>query len=312
MGTPDFAVNSLTELVDNGYEVVGVVTQPDRPKGRGKKLTPPPVKQKALELGLPVYQPEKIKTEEFINVLEGLKPDVIIVVAFGQILSKKILDLPSLGCINVHASLLPKYRGAAPIHWCIINGETKTGVTTMYMAEGLDTGDMLLKEEVEITPNMNTGELHDKLAEIGGKVLVNTLEKLAKNEIVPEAQDDEFSTYASLLKKEHEIISWDKTSQEIHNLIRGLNPWPGAYTLYNGERLKIYESDLSLECKINEDSAPNGTILQISEEGFWVKTSDKPLLITKVRPAGKKTMLAKDFINGHKVSLGSRLGDEIA
>lgn len=308
MGTPDFAVSSLEHLVKAEYEVIGVVTQPDRQKGRGKKITAPPVKQKAEEFGLPVFQPQKVREEGFINTLEELNPDVIVVVAYGQILPKVILELPKFGCINVHASLLPKYRGAAPLHWSIINGETKTGITTMYMNEGLDTGDMLLKEEVEIGPNMNTGELHDKLADMGGKILIKTLDLLQKDEITPEAQNDQESSYAPLLKKEHEKISWDESSSNIHNLVRGMNPWPGAYTVYNKQRLKILETRLnSLGYAENNKS---GTIIEIDDTGFWVKTKDGNILITKVQPAGKKAMPAGDFINGYQIKKGFALGDE--
>ncbi|SMB93399.1 methionyl-tRNA formyltransferase [Desulfonispora thiosulfatigenes DSM 11270] len=309
MGTPDFAVSSLEYLVKANYEVIGVVTQPDRQKGRGKKITAPPVKQKALELGLPIFQPEKVRNEEFIEILKELNPDIIVVVAFGQILPKDILELPSFGCINVHASLLPKYRGAAPIHWSIINGETKTGITTMYMNEGLDTGDMLLKEEILIDNNMNSGELHDELAELGGELLVRTLDLLQKNKIIPQPQNDQESTYASLLKKEHEVISWDENSTNIHNLVRGMNPWPGAYTVCNNERLKILETRLN-NLESSGDKSKVGTIIEVDNDGFWVKTEDDKLLITKVQPAGKKAMLAKDFINGYKIKTGLVLGDQ--
>lgn len=308
MGTPDFAVSSLEYLIRAEHEVIGVVTQPDRRRGRGKKVTAPPVKQKAEELSLPVFQPQKVSEEEFIETLEKLNPDVIVVVAYGQILPKTILDLPRYGCINVHASLLPKYRGAAPLHWSIINGETKTGVTTMYMDEGLDTGDMLLKEEIEIEANMNTGELHEKLADLGGEVLVKTLDFLQKDEIIPEAQNEEESTYAPLLTKEHEKISWDVSSSDIHNLIRGMNPFPGAYTVYNKQRLKILESRLN--GLGSSGNSKNGTIIDTDDTGFWVKTKDGKILITKVQPAGKKAMPAVDFINGYQIKAGFVLGDE--
>jgi len=227
MGTPQFAVETLEQLIQAGHQILGVVTQPDRPKGRGSKLNPTPVKVKADEYGLPVYQPEKIRDPIFIQKLADLKPEVIVVVAYGQILPKEILELPPLGCINVHASLLPKYRGAAPIHWSIINGEKETGVTTMLMDQGLDTGNMLLKTSVEIGSSETTGELHDKLAVLGGQLLIETLSMMAKGEITPQAQDDGQATYAPLLNKEHELINWQKKAQDIQNLIRGMNPWPG-------------------------------------------------------------------------------------
>lgn len=310
MGTPDFAVPSLEALYNGKFNILGVVTQPDRPKGRGQKLKPSPVKEKAQELGLEVFQPNKIKEPEFISFLENLKPDFIVVVAFGQILPKAILTIPKFGCINVHASLLPKYRGAAPIHWAVINGEKETGVTTMFMDEGLDTGDMLLKENITITSEMTTGELHDKLALVGGQLLVQTLHKLQKSEIIPEPQDEKKSCYASLLKGEHEIIQWHRDSEDIHNLIRGMNPWPGAYTFYKGLRLKIWRSNLKNAER--GSTAQPGSILAKDIEGFWVQTKDKPLLITQVQPAGKKVMSAKDFFNGYKLELGQVLGDENA
>ena len=222
MGTPDFAVPCL-EVLQAKTEVLAVITQPDRPKGRGHNLQASPVKQKALEYNLPVLQPEKIKTEEFTAELEKLQPDLIVVVAFGQILSQRILDIPPLGCVNVHASLLPRYRGAAPIHWSIINGEKETGVTTMLMDAGLDTGDMLLKDKVAITEEMTTEELHDQLMAMGGKLLAETIDGLANGTITPEKQDDSISNYAGMLNKETGHIDWSKSAVEIHNLIRGLN-----------------------------------------------------------------------------------------
>lgn len=306
MGTPQFAVESLVKLVEAGHQVVGVITQPDRPKGRGKKLAPPPVKEKAVKLGLPVYQPIKVKDANFIQKLKDLNPEVIVVVAFGQILPKSILDLPPQGCINVHASLLPKYRGAAPIHWAIIKGEKETGITTMYMNEGLDTGDMLLKAKVTIGPQTTTGELHDQLAVLGGQVLIETLKKLEKNELTPQPQNDDLASYAPLLTKEHEKINWDSSAQKIHNLIRGMNPWPGAYTIYKGDRLKIWTT--VLEEEINEKGR-TGEIIALTNSGFWVQTQDKPILVTKVQPAGKKVMEAKAFINGFFVQTGQILGE---
>lgn len=307
MGTPDFAVNSLEKLVEKGHQVLAVITQPDRPKGRGKKLTPPPVKEKALDLGLKIMQPERIKDSYFIEKIKILQPDVIVVVAFGQILPESILSLPPLGCINVHASLLPKYRGAAPIHWAIINGETKTGITTMFMDKGLDTGDMLLKEEVEIGMDMTTGQLHDQLAKLGAELLVETLDKLEDKTIVPIPQEDAGSTYAPLLNKEHEKINWAKKAADIHNLVRGMNPWPGAYTLDNKKRLKIWST--KLECNIKRTEDLPGTVVELKEEGFLVQTGDIPILITMVQPAGKKKMAASDYVNGYGLTIGTQLGD---
>jgi len=306
MGTPQFAVFTLEKLVQGGHEVVGVVTQPDRPQGRGKKLAPSPVKVKAQELGLTVYQPEKIREPSFIEILRGLEPEVIVVVAYGQILPKAILDLSPRGCINVHASLLPKYRGAAPIHWAIINGEKESGVTTMLMDQGLDTGAMLLKKRVEITPDMTTGELHDMLAVLGARLLAETLEKLAQGEIKPEAQDDSQSSYAPLLQKEHEKIAWHKGKVNIHNLIRGMNPWPGAYTFLKETRLKVWETSLK---KFTGSLGTVGQIMKLDEEGFWVQTGDEPILVTKVQPAGKNIMSAVSFANGYSISPGDFLGE---
>jgi len=308
MGTPEFAVESLNQIVQAGHNVVGVITQPDRPKGRGKKLAPPPVKEKAIELDLQVYQPEKVREANFIDVLKAVNPEVIIVVAFGQIIPKTILELPSFGCINVHASLLPKYRGAAPIHWAVINGETETGITTMFMDEGLDTGDMLLKERVPIEPNTTTGELHDQLAVLGGQVLVKTLAKLEKGELFPQPQNHELASYAPLLKKEHEKISWEQSAQNIHNLVRGMNPWPGAYTFYKESRLKIRQTYLKENKYLTGGKV--GEIIAIDDDGLWVQTSDKPILVSRLQPAGKNKMSAKDFINGYDVTVRQFLGEK--
>jgi len=241
MGTPDFAVPALRALVSAGHDVVGVFTQPDRPAGRGKNLKPSPVKVVAEELGLAVFQPEKIKTPEGIQQLRVLEPEGIIVVAYGQILSKEILELPAKGCINVHASLLPSYRGAAPIHWAVMRGETRTGVTTMLMDEGLDTGGMFLKREVLISNEATTGEIHDELAALGGELLIDTLNGLEKGDLIPIPQTGE-SNYAPLLKREHERLDWSRRADELHHQIRGLNPWPGAFATFRGENLKIWRS----------------------------------------------------------------------
>ncbi|MDK2823511.1 MAG: methionyl-tRNA formyltransferase [Clostridia bacterium] len=308
MGTPQFAVASLEKVVQAGHQVVGVVTQPDRPKGRGKKLAPSPVKNRAMELGLDIYQPERVKEAQFVQVLKRLNPEVIVVVAYGQILSKEILNLPPLGCINVHASLLPKYRGAAPIHWAIINGETETGITTMLMDQGMDTGDMLLKAKVEIGQDTTTGELHDLLADLGGQVLLETLVKIANGEIKPEPQNNDQASYAPLLKKEHEKIEWNDSAKNIHNLVRGMNPWPGAYTFLRDTRIKIWQTLLK-EIKTLQDGRP-GEILEISEDGIWVQTGNKPLLVSKLQPAGKNVMSARDFFNGYGISIGQFLGED--
>ena len=302
MGTPDFAVPCLKTLNEN-YEVIAVITQPDRPKGRGQKLTPSPIKEYALEHNLTVLQPEKIKTSETEEQLKKLAPDLIVVVAFGQILSKAILDIPKLGCINVHASLLPQYRGAAPIHWSIINGETKTGITTMYMDVGLDTGDMILKEEVAISPKMNTGELHDTLMNIGAKTLLQTIQQIAEGSVVRTKQNDAEASYAPLLTKELERINWLLPAQEIYNLVRGLNPWPVAFSIFKGKKLKIWQTKVIDNVTIGEI----GTVLSLTETGFTVQTGKGILEILELQPESKRKMTAKDFVCGNQISINDKL-----
>ena len=302
MGTPDFAVPCLKTLNEN-YEVIAVITQPDRPKGRGQKLTPSPIKEYALEHNLTVLQPEKIKTLETEEQLKKLAPDLIVVVAFGQILSKAILDIPQLGCINVHASLLPKYRGAAPIHWSIINGETKTGITTMYMDVGLDTGDMILKEEVSISAKMNTGELHDTLMNIGAKTLLQTIKQIAEGSVVRNKQNDAEASYAPLLTKELERINWLLPAQEIYNLVRGLNPWPVAFSIFKGKKLKIWQTKVIDNVTIGEI----GTVLSLTETGFTVQTGKGILEILELQPESKRKMTAKDFVCGNQIAINDKL-----
>ena len=302
MGTPDFAVPCLKTLNEN-YEVIAVITQPDRPKGRGQKLTPSPIKEYALEHNLTVLQPEKIKTSETEEQLKKLAPDLIVVVAFGQILSKAILDIPQLGCINVHASLLPKYRGAAPIHWSIINGETKTGITTMYMDVGLDTGDMILKEEVSISAKMNTGELHDTLMNIGAKTLLQTIKQIAEGSVVRNKQNDAKASYAPLLTKELERINWLLPAQEIYNLVRGLNPWPVAFSIFTGKKLKIWQTKVIDNVTIGEI----GTVLSLTETGFTVQTGKGILEILELQPESKRKMTAKDFVCGNQIAINDKL-----
>jgi len=314
MGTPDFAVPSLQAVYESGHDIVGVFTQPDRPSGRGNKVKASPVKVLAENLRLPVFQPEKIKTPEAVSLLKKLNPACIIVVAFGQILSKEILQLPPYGCINVHASLLPAYRGAAPIHWAVINGETRTGVTTMQMDEGLDTGDMLLTREYPISSSATTGEVHDALAKIGAAVLRDTIQGLEQGMICPRPQPQEF-TYAPLLKREHEKIDWAESALKIQQQIRGLNPWPGAFTTFKKEQVKVWESHLIEEKKINEptqepfrelshEAFSPGQIIAVSQKGLVVKTGDGMLEITELQPAGKRKMAACDLFNGRRVQIG--------
>ena len=299
MGTPDFAVPCL-EVLQAETEVLAVITQPDRPKGRGHNLQASPVKQKALEYNLPVLQPEKIKTEEFTAELEKLQPDLIVVVAFGQILSQRILDIPPLGCVNVHASLLPRYRGAAPIHWSIINGEKETGVTTMLMDAGLDTGDMLLKDKVAITEEMTTEELHDQLMAMGGKLLAETVDGLANGTITPEKQDDSISNYAGMLNKETGHIDWSKSAREIHNLIRGLNSWPVAWSMKDGKNYKFWRTKVE---NSNSDKVP-GTVVELRKNSFCIATGEGLLEVLEIQPPSKKRMSAGDLLRGHGVAVG--------
>ena len=302
MGTPDFAVPSLQAIYEEGYDIVAVITQPDRPRGRGQKLAYSPVKEKALELGLEVIQPLKVKDPVVIAELAKLRPDLIIVMAFGQILPKDLLELPALGCINVHGSLLPAYRGAAPIQRAILNGQKETGITTMLMDVGLDTGDMLLKERVEIAPKMTFGQLHDVLAQIGARVLVDTVRLRKDNKLIPEPQDNAQATYAAMLKREDELIHWEDGVEKIHNQVRGLDPWPGAYTLWEGQGLKIRGSIIH---NLNSTGVEPGTVIQfVKGQGFVVQCGLGSLLVTMVQPIGKKVMAADSFANGYRLEVG--------
>lgn len=309
MGTPDFAVGSLKALAESGkYEIAGVVTQPDRPKGRGRQMLMTPVKEYALAQGYDVYQPQRVKTPEFIQILRDLKPELIVVAAFGQLLSQEILDLPVYGCINVHASLLPKYRGAAPIHYAILSGEKESGVTIMQMDIGMDTGDMLAKVTVPITENMTMGELHDELRVRGAELLLDTIEKIASHTVQAQKQDDEQATYASLLQRSMEKIDWHQPAQKIHDLIRGFNPAPGAFTrLPDGKNLKIWQSRMTDK---NTDDILPGTVAEITKHSFFVACADKLLEIIEVQPESKKRMAAQVFCNGRGVCRGDILGKE--
>lgn len=297
MGTPDFAVPSLKVLIEK-YDVTAVLTQPDKPKGRGKKMAYSAVKEEALKHEIPVYQPIKLKDDrDLINKLKELKPDFIIVVAFGQILTKEVLDIPKYGCINLHASLLPMYRGAAPINWAIINGEKFSGNTTMLMDVGLDTGDMILKDNVEITKNMTAGELHDILMVRGADLLVKSMEGIVNGSVTLQKQSDE-TFYAKMIDKDLAKIDWNKSSEEIHNLVRGLNPWPIAYTNYEDERMKVYESEaLDGECSVEP-----GTILDVSKDGLKVACRSGILLIKKVQFPNGKPLTIEQYINGHEIN----------
>jgi methionyl-tRNA formyltransferase len=303
MGTPDFAVPSLKRLIEE-YNVTAVLTQPDKPKGRGKKMAYTPVKEEALKHGIPVYQPTKLKDDiDLTQKLKELKPDFIIVVAFGQILTKEVLDIPKYACINLHASLLPMYRGAAPLNWAIINGEKVSGNTTMLMDVGLDTGDMILKDEVEITNNMTSGELHDILMVRGADLLIKSMEGIVSGNIVMQKQADE-TFYAKMLDKDLANINWNKSSKEVHNLVRGLNPWPIAYTNYKGERMKIYETEAIEE----ETSAEPGRILDVSKNGVKVACKDSILIIKKVQFPNGKPLTIEQYTNGHEIEKNIILG----
>ena len=305
MGTPDFAVGSLQALCESGkHEILAVVTQPDRPKGRGNKLLQTPVKEYALAQGLTVYQPQKVKTPEFVELLHELQPELIVVAAFGQFLSKEILELPKYGCINVHASLLPKYRGAAPIQYAIIKGEKESGVTIMQMDIGMDTGAMLDKVVVPIAENTTMGELHDALREQGAALLLEVIDKIAAGTAVAEPQDDAQATYATLLDRSMEHIDWSKKAQEVHNLIRGFNPAPSTFTkLPNGKSLKIWGSKMTDK----SSAAAAGTVIETGKHSFFVACGEGVLEITEVQPESKKRMPAQVFLNGRGVQEGDLL-----
>lgn len=310
MGTPDFAVPSLKALVEN-HEVLAVVTQIDRPKGRGHVLTPSPVKEFALAHNIPVLQPVKLSKEpEIIEKLKALEPDVIITCAFGQILPQSVLDIPKFGTINVHGSLLPKYRGAAPIQWAIINGDEKTGITTMLTDIGLDTGDMLLKEEIDIPIDMTAGQLHDIMSELGAKTLIRTLEELEKGTLKPIKQDDSQASYAPKIDKETGHIDWSNTSKRIHDTIRGTTPWPGAWTQLDGQKVRIWRSEFK-DSPYTADQLSRGkpgTILNISDKGMWVQTGDGALLIHEIQVDSGKRMTPLQYSLGHDFKAGMILG----
>ena len=304
MGTPDFAEKSLEDVYNAGHEILAVVTNPDRPKGRGMKMVASPVKEFAVSKNLRIYQPEKVrKNVEFIEEIKKLEPDVICVVAYGKILPKEILEIPKLGCINVHGSLLPKYRGAAPIQWAVINGEKVTGVTTMYMDVGMDTGDMILKEKTEIAPDETTGELWDRLAKIGADLLVKTLEQI-ENKTAPRIPQGEEFSMAPMLDKEMSKIDWEsKTAQEIKNLVRGLNPIMGTYAYLNGKKIKIWKVDV---VKANSEDTKNGTVLKSdSKDGLYIKAKDGVIKVLEIQGENAKRMNIQDFLRGNQIEVGS-------
>ena len=292
MGTPDFSVPCLQALLDAGYLVTGVFTQPDKPKGRGYQLAPPPVKEFALTQNLPVFQPKTMRDAETLEQLKGCNPDLIVVVAYGKLLPKEVLDLPRLGCINVHASLLPKYRGAGPVQWSIINGEEETGVTTMYMAEALDTGDMLESASLKIGENETADELMERLSHLGAELLISTVKKAEEGTLKPVPQDEALSTYVSMLDKEMARLDFNKPAREVHNLIRGLSSWPCAYTFYQGKRLKVYRS------KLSPMSGQPGELLDAKR--FIVACRDGAVEFETVQYEGGKRMPGADFLRGKK------------
>jgi len=305
MGTPDFARESLDAVYNAGYEILGVVTNPDRPKGRGMKLVASPVKEFAISKDLKIYQPEKVKNNvDFIEEMKSLQPDVICVVAYGKILPQEILEIPKLGCINVHGSLLPKYRGAAPIQWAVLNGDKTTGITTMYMDVGMDTGDMIFKEEVEIGPDETTGELWDKLSKVGGELLVKTLEQIGNGTAPRIPQSDDF-TMAPMLDKEMSKIDWNnKTAIEIKNLVRGLDPIMGTYSYLEGKKIKIWKVDVLPNDNLNVE---NGTVVRAdSKDGLYIKAKDGIIKVLEIQGENAKRMSVQDFLRGNNIQIGAK------
>jgi len=305
MGTPEFACPTLQKLIDRNENIVAVITQPDRPKGRGQKLMPPPVKELALANAIPVYQPVKVRDPDFVEIIREMKPDVIVVVAFGQILPKALLDIPPMGCINVHASLLPRYRGAAPLNWCLIDGESETGVTTMLMDVGLDTGPMLLKRSTPIDENEDIVSLHDRMSVMGAELLGETLDGVVDGTIKPEQQDDSLTCYASMLKKEHGLINWQRPAVEIHNQIRGLAVWPCAYTYLDGQVVKIFRS------RVGHGSGLAGTVLPSPKGVLEVACQSGSLFLDEMQLSGKKRLDSASFLAGCPIADGTMLGENV-
>ena len=307
MGTPDFSVGALKALAENGYEIAGVVTQPDKPRGRGKASAMTPVKEAALELGLTVYQPSRVREQSFMDTVRALNPDVIVVSAFGQIIPKALLELPRYGCVNIHASLLPKYRGAAPIQWAVMDGEPVSGVTIMQMDEGLDTGDMLAKTEVPLEPDETGGSLFDKLSRAGADLLIRTLPALEQGTLTPEKQPLESPTaYARMIRKEDGRIDWNLEAEAIERRIRGLNPWPSAYTELTGKILKIWRAEVLPK----ESGQTPGTVTEAGKGGFCVQTGKGVLRLLEVQLEGKKRMDAQAFLRGFHAAPGMKLEEE--
>ena len=306
MGTPDFAVAPLEAILKAGHEVTAVVTQPDRQKGRGREMQYSPVKECALSYGIPVLQPLKIKEKDAVEELRKYPADIFVVAAFGQLLSEEILNMPRFGCINIHASLLPAYRGAAPIQWCVINGEEKTGVTIMQMAKGMDTGDILLQKEVVLDEKETGGSLFDRLMETGAELIVEALPKIEAGELIPVVQKEELATYAGKITKDMGNIDFTKAAVTIERLIRGLNPWPSAFTHYKGKILKIWEADVVSEC-VNAENPVPGTVIAMDKESFTLATGEGALRIRSLQPEGKKRMSCAEFMRGYEVKVGEAL-----
>ena len=316
MGTPDFAVGALEAIIEAGHRVTAVVTQPDKPKGRGKEIQMTPVKECAVAHGIPVFQPVRIKDAESVGTLRQFEADVFVVAAFGQILSEEILSMPRYGCVNIHASLLPKYRGSSPIQWAIINGETTTGVTIMQMDKGVDTGDMLMKTEVTIEPGETGDSLHDKLARAGAKLIVEALPKIESGDVIPVKQNDEDSCHVGMLHKSMGRIDWQQNAKALDRLIRGLISWPGAFTTYRGKTLKIWEEEPTTDKVLHEKETSThingiepGTVVLVEKDAFYVQTGEGILKILAVQPEGKKRMAVKDFLLGYQVKAGEKLGE---
>lgn len=306
MGTPEFSVGALESIIQAGHQVLLVVTQPDKPKGRGKEMQMTPVKECALKYDIPVFQPVKVKTPEAVDKLREYDADVFVVAAFGQFLSEEILNMPKYGCINIHASLLPRYRGAGPIQRVILNGEKETGITIMQMDKGIDTGDMLLQSRIKIDEKETGDSLHDKLAAEGARLIVEALPKIETGELTAVKQNDEESCYAKMLQKSMGRIDWSMSAEEIERMVRAFNSWPGTYTSYNGKTLKIWESDVCVE-KTSEKNVAVGTITAVESDAVYVKTGDKDLKITHLQLEGKKRMAVKDFLLGCKMKVGEVL-----
>ncbi len=307
MGTPDFAVSPLEKLMEEGHEVLLVITQPDREKGRGKGIAQSPVKECAIKHGIEVFQPEKIKDPEAVSFVKKFDADIFVVAAFGQILSEEILSIPKYGCINIHASLLPKYRGAAPIQWAVLNGEEYSGVTIMQMAKGLDTGDILTQEKIKLSEDETGDSLFDKLTDLGADLLIKTLPLIEKGKIIPQKQDEALSTYAGKITKDMGLLDFNKDSKTLERFVRGLNSWPSAYTHIDGKTLKIWEAEASLEKVKNTEP---GTVINVSSDSFDIVCGEGLLRVRAVQLEGKKRMSVHDFLLGYRIKEGTRVGDK--